>query len=321
MFRYRVYGLTIESDTRLPELSKLIRPDDAMATEVRVRLQVPDAPPPPFSEIMKTTMRPDGTPWLMSARVGDGYLLRFSGIADFIIDGAGSDLTCWRVEPAISPETVRHLVLDQVLPMLLNLRGREALHATAIVTEKGACAFSGPAGSGKSTLAASFFLAGFGALGDDCLPLVEQNGSIRVLPGYPGMRLGRDALEALSAGSGVTTPVSDLNSKLRALESPSAKDFPREAVVLSRIYRVVRPKDGEAVISSPMIEPIEPREAFVELLSSSFLLDFADSEMLARHFQLMERVAAIVPVKRLRIPNDLSALGAVRAAVLGDLNH
>jgi len=320
MFRYRVYGLTIESDTRFPELSKLEKPADVMVTDVRVRLRAPGTPLPHFSEVLKTTTKPDGTPWLTSARIGDGYLLQFFGMADFTIDGAGGELTCWNVEPGVSADTVRHLVLDQVLPMVLNRRGREALHATAIVTPKGACAFSGPAGSGKSTLAASFFLAGFGALGDDCLPLVEQNGSIRILPGYPGMRLGHDALEALSAGSGSTTPVSDFTSKRRALESPTAKNFPREPVLLSRIYRVVRSKDGEPQISGPLIEPIEQREAFIELLSSSFLLDFTDSEMLARHFQLMEKVAATVPLRRLKVPNDLTALGAVREAVLADLD-
>jgi len=248
MFRYRVYGLTIESDTRFPELSRLEKPADRIATDVRIRLRVPRAKMPPLSEILKTTTTPNGTPWLTSARVGDGYLLRYAGMADFILNGAGSQLTCWRVEPGVSADTIRHLVLDQALPMVLNRRVREALHATAIVTPKGACAFSGPAGSGKSTLAASFFLAGFGALGDDCLPLVEQNGSIQVLPGYPGMRLGRDALEALealSAASGVTAPVADYTSKRRALALPSAKNFPREPVLLSRIYRVVRPKEGE----------------------------------------------------------------------------
>jgi len=320
MFRYRVYGLTIESDTRFPELSKLEKPTDRMATDVRLRLRVPRTNPPVFSEILKTTTFPDGTPWLTSARVGDGYLLRFVGTADFILDGAGRELTCWHVEPGVSADTIRHLVLDQVFPMVLNRRGQEALHATAIVTPKGACAFCGPAGSGKSTLAASFFLAGFGALGDDCLPLVEQNGSIRVLPGYPGKRLGRDAIDALSAGSGATTPVSDYTSKRRALASPSAKNFPREAVLLRRIYRVVRPIEGEPQIVSPAIEPIEPREAFIELLSSSFLLDFTDPEMLTRHFQLMEKVASIVPVRRLKVPNNLTTLGAVRDAVLADLD-
>jgi hypothetical protein len=273
-----------------------------------------------ITEILKTTTLADGTPWLTSARVGDGYLLRFVTIADFIFDATGSELTCWRVEPGVSGETVRHLVLDLVLPMLLNRRGREALHATAIVTPKGACAFSGPAGSGKSTLAASFFLAGFGALGDDCLPLVEQNGSIFVLPGYPGMRLGREVIKALAAGSSATKPVSDYTSKRRALESPSAREFPQQAVPLSRIYRVVRPKDGEPEISTPAIEPIERREAFIELFSSTFLHDFTDSAMLARHFQLMAKVAATVPLRRLKVPNDLTALGAVREAVLADLD-
>ena len=71
---------------------------------------------------------------------------------------------------------------------------------------------------------------------------------------------------------------------------------------------------------SPVIEPIEPREAFIELFSSSFLLDFTDSEMLTRNFQLMEKVAATVPVRRLKVPNDLTALDAVREAVLADLD-
>lgn len=320
MFRYRIYGLTIESDTSFPELSKIEKPTDLMLTDVLVHLQVPGTEPPAISEVLKTTTLLDGTPWLISARVGDGYLLRFVAMADFIFDSTGSELTCWRVESQVSADTVRHLVLDQVLPMVLNRRGREALHATAIVTPKGACAFFGPAGSGKSTLAASFFLAGFGALGDDCLPLVERDGSILVLPGYPGMRLGSDAIQALSVSAGATTPVSDYTSKRRALESPSAKNFPREAVALSRIYRVVRPKDGEPQIVRPAIEPIEPRQAFIELLSSSFLLDFTDSEMLARHFQLIEKVAATVPVRRLTVPNDLTALDAVREAVLADLD-
>ena len=320
MFRYRVYGLTIESDTCFPELSRLEKPTDRMATEVRVRLDARRRSTPPFSKILQTTTLPDGTPWLTTAKVEDGYLLRYIGMADFTLDSAGSVLTCCRVERGVSADTVRHLVLDQVFPMVLNRRGREALHATAIVTPKGVCAFSGPAGSGKSTLAASFFLAGFGALGDDCLALEEQNGSIRVLPGYPGMRLWQDAIAALSAEPGVTTPVANYTSKRRALESLSAKNFPREPIRLHRIYRVGRPKDGEPEISSPVIEPLGPRDAFIELVSSSFPLDLFDPEMLTRHFRLMEKVAATVPVRRLKVPNDLSALGAVRKAVLADLD-
>ena len=320
MFRYRVYGLTIESDTRFPELSLIEKPSEAMPTDVLLRLRVPDAGPPQISQILKRTTTPDGSPWLVSARVGNGYLLRFVESADFVVDAAGNEIVCWRIRPGVSPETIRHLALDHVFPMALNRRGRDALHATAIVTPDGACAFFGPTGSGKSTLAASFFLAGFGALGDDCLALIEQNGSIKALPGYPGMRLGRDTLDALAPGVDATTPVSDFNSKLRALESPSAKNFPRDAVTLKRIYKVVRARDGELEIPRPAIERIDPREAFIELLSASFLLDFADRDMLTRHFLLMEKVATNVPVRRLKVPNNLKALPAVRDLVLADLS-
>jgi hypothetical protein len=319
MFRYRVYGLTIESDTRFPELSCLEKPTNGMATDVCVRLRTRGATTPSFSEILQTTTLPDGTPWLTSGKVNDDYLLRYAGIADFIVDSAGDDLQCCRVERGVTINSLRHLVLDQVVPMLLNRRGCEALHATAIVTSSGACAFSGPAGSGKSTLAASFFLAGFGALGDDCLPLVEQQGVIEVLPGYPGMRLWNDALEALSPGAGGTRPVAGYTSKRRALQSPCAKTFPRTPVALRRIYRLIRPKDGETEVSAPVIESLGPREAFIELVSSSFALDLTDSHMLRRHFQLMEKVASTVPVKRLKVPNDLTALGAIRKEVLADL--
>jgi hypothetical protein len=320
MFRYRLYGLTIESDTRFPELSGLEKPADRMEADVRVRLRTRGAIRPSFSQILQSTALPDGAPWLTSAKIHDGYLLRYAGIADFIVDTTGANLRCCRVERGGSIDSVRHLVLDQVFPMLLNRRGQEALHATAIVTSKGACAFSGPAGSGKSTLAASFFLAGFGALGDDCLPLVEHNGSIGVLPGYPGMRLWNDALEVLSNGSDATTAVA-YASKRRAFQSASAKNFPREPVTLCRVYRVIRPNDGEPSILTPAIESLGPRESFIELVSSSFPLDLADTEMLTRHFRFMQKVASTVRVKRLKVPNDLAALGAIREAVLADLTQ
>ena len=320
MFRYRLYGLTIDSDTSFPELSRLEKPPAATPVEVRVRLHAPGASTPEFSEVLQRTTLPDGTPWLSSAKVDQGYLLRFASMADFIVAGAGDQITCCRAESGISIDTVRHLVLDQVFPMVLNLRGQEALHATAVVIADGACAFSGPTGSGKSTLAASFFLAGFRALGDDCLPLLERGGTIQVLPGYPGMRLWKDAIEALSAEALATMPVAAYTTKLRALESQSAINFPREPVPLSRIYRVIRAAVGEPEISKPMLEPIAPREAFIELVSSSFPLDLADPEMLARHFRLIEKVASTVPVRRLKVPNDLTRLEAVREAVLADLN-
>jgi hypothetical protein len=40
--------------------------------------------------------------------------------------------------------------------------------------------------------------------------------------------------------------------------------------------------------------------------------------MLARHFRVMHRVASEVPFSRVTMPNDFSALPAVREAILAD---
>ena len=321
MNRYKVYGLTVETDCEFPEISELAITNDVPQVEVRISLLERRQIETRVSEFLRSNSLPDGTPWLNCARFNEGYLLTYAGFAEFLLDPAGGRITCNRAESGVSDATIRHLVLDQVFPMALNLRGCEAIHATAIVTGHGACAFSGPTGSGKSTLAASFFLAGFRALGDDCLPLISCDGVICALPGYPGMRLWSDSIQALSLDRLYSAPVASYTTKRRILGTETAKGFPREPLPLKRIYRLIRGEEGEPAITKPSIEPVGWREAVVELVSSSFPLDVTDREMLQRHFRFMERIASTVPVRRLRIPDDLDALPGIRQAILDDLDE
>lgn len=272
-----------------------------------------------MSELIRTTTLFDGTPWLNCARLRDGYLFRFVDLADYFVDRAGSRIVCRSAEKDVSLNTIRHLVLDQVFPMVLNLRGREALHATGVVTPKGAIAFTGPTGSGKSTLAASFFLAGCDALCDDCLALIDDNDSIRAVPAYPGLRLSIDAAIALGADAESVRKVADYTSKKRVFTRAHLARFPTEAQPLKRIYRIMRPGEGEPAIEAPTIEDLTPADAFIEMVSATFPLDVTDRNMLARHFHFMQKLAERVPMKRLKIPNDYAALPAVRAAIMGDL--
>jgi hypothetical protein len=319
--RYKVYGLTVESDLEFPEMSGVDLVAEGQETDVRVFLRNRRKVETESSEYLHSTTLPDGTPWLNCARIEQGYLLRYVGFADFLVDIAGRQISCSQVETGVSDVTVRHLVLDQVFPMVLNLRGREAIHATAIVADKTVCAFSGPTGSGKSTLAASFFLAGFQVLGDDCLPLVDYDAAICVSPGYPGMRLWSDSIEALAIAATNSSAVAAYSTKRRVLGPETAKWLPSQPLPLRRVYRLIRPGKGEPELSAPVVEQMGWREAFIELVSSSFPLDVTDREMLARHFRILERTATMVPVRRLRIPNDLAALPAVRETILADLNN
>jgi hypothetical protein len=317
-FRYRAYGLSIGSDSAFPELTPV--PNlAAEAPDIRVRLCPIGGGEEPTHWFNSSTLD-DGRPWLSCARISGGYLLRYAGLADFVVDGCGREVTCSRIEGDTSPLTIRHLLLDQTLPLVLNLRGREAIHATAVLTPHGVCAFVGPAGAGKSTLAASFLFAGYPVLGDDCLVLEEAD-QILATPAYPGLRLWKDAFEALAARSVCSIPVADYTDKARLLGPELFSEFPSKAHPLARIYLVERAESGATDRAAARVEETSAREAFVALASSAFPLDITDRSMLVRQFRFFERLLAKVPVRRLCVPNGFDCLPLVREAALSDLEN
>jgi hypothetical protein len=320
VFKYSVYMLTIASDSRFPELAGRELPPGEAAPEVEIVLRRRRGIRANVSEFVQRMTLAGGTPWLDCAKFAEGYVLRFVDYADFIVSRNGSRIECCSSSPGVSMTTIRHLVLDQVFPLVLNLRGRESIHATAIVTGRGACAFTGPAGAGKSTLAASFMLAGFMTLGDDCLGLSDAHG-IRAIPAYPGLRLWSDAASALKVDDRAANEIAPYPRKKRMLASFNAENFPSEPQPLARIFRIIRPQPGEPALAAPVIEQLSPAEAFIQLISATFPLDLTDREMLARHFRFVQKVASCVPIKRLRIPNDHGSLAATRELVLADLER
>ena len=140
------------------------------------------------------------------------------------------------------------------------------------------------------------------------------------MPAYPGFRLWTDSAGALNLDHSRAMPVADRTNKVRMLARECAARFPRRAVPLKGIYRLTRARTHRRrVLRTPLIERLKPRDAMIELVRSSFPLDIADKAMLARHFQVMRRVASEVPFSRVMIPDDFSALPAVRDAILKDL--
>lgn len=317
--RYRVCGLTVSSNTPLPELPSAQGERDA---EARVRLLVRDSSlselPRPRRWIFSDTLD-DGRPWLTSAQTDSGYLVRIHELADFLIDPEGREIICYP-DPHTSAQTLRHLFIDQVLPLVLNLRGQDALHATSVLTPAGLCAFTGPSGTGKSTLAAAFQLAGYPVLSDDCLVVREDRERILGTPAYPGVRLWEDTIEALGHKNGSALPVADYTSKRHLTPSAQTDELFTRPWRLIRIYSLSRlTEETKGPVTAPSIEPLSSGTAFVELVSALFRLDLTDRAMLIRQFRLLERILSLVTVRRLLIPNTLSALPAVRDAVLADL--
>ena len=317
--RYQIYGLTIISDAPLHELVPVAEAETDAKPDVWICFSsCRNKLPTPSNWFMSWSL-PTGELWLSCAKDQRGYLLRFPELADFLVDSCGREIICFagRETP---PNTTRHLLLNQVLPLVLNLRGSDALHATAILTPLGVCAFTGPAGVGKSTLAASFFRAGYPVLSDDCLVLQSDGEKIVATPAYPGLRLWEDTIEALGEDHNISLPVAHYTSKKRLVpEYPH--NFSTGPRPLARIYSLVRSDENEGNAGPPnqLIERLSPRDGFMELIQTVFRLDINDRSMLLRQFCLLERVVAGVPVRRLYVPNAFSSLPAVREAIIADL--
>lgn len=315
MFHYSVYGLAVESDTPLPELAGVS--DFCTQSKERVRIHLKglgNQRSEPAAWFLSSRL-PDGQSWLRAARTDEGFLLRYADLADFLIDRPGDNIHLGRVASEASPDTIRHLALDQVLPMVLSLRGEVPLHATAVLTPKGVCAFLGATGAGKSALAASFCLAGYPLMSDDCLVLRDK-GRIFALPGYPGVRLWPDAAETLGGALRDGQPVAHYTAKRRTLGSAGVNSFAAEPGPLAAIYEIER--EQGAGTGSPVVRRLAGREAFIRLASASFILDVGEQAVLERHFRFIERLLAQVPFSVLCVPNDFNALPAVRNAVLVD---
>ena len=317
--QFSIYGLYVRSDIPLVGARACETAGDLPQIVIRsgtARHRISDA-----SKWFASCTQSDGSTWLRCARTTGGYLLSYPGLADFEVDSSGADITYQyqRDEADVSDLTISALLLDNVLPLVLNLRGREALHATAVMTPAGVFAFLGVAGIGKSTLAASFLQTGYVPLCDDCLAIEEVVGEFVAHAGYPALRLWKDSLALLGDQPDRIHEVADYTHKSRFVFDDRSENFKSEPRRLARIYSLRRlPAGGHDSVSHPRIERLDGGQASAEVLEAAYRLDIEDKAMLSRQFGFFSRLASRVPVRRLWMPDNLAILDEAREIILRD---
>jgi hypothetical protein len=249
-------------------------------------------------------------PWLSFARADEGYLLRFRQLADFFISRDGAYI---RASPsrALPVDTLRHLLLDQVLPLALSHRGRLLLHASAVhVPGVGALAFAGPTGRGKSTLAAALASRGGRILSDDCMAIDRQAGVMHVLPAYPGLRLWLDGPSRPLRRGTIASRVAHYTRKRRV--NGGALLFHRQPSPLRALFLVSeRAETGPAVT----FRRCGAAARLIGLVRHAYLLDIEDRDQLVRAFDGLSSIATSVPVLRLRVRHGHGRLPRVAETI------
>lgn len=255
---------------------------------------------------------PDGVLWAEFHRTGSGYLLRFPAMADYLVSADGHEVLC-RPAPGVSDETIRHLYLNQVLPLALSRAGKLVLHASAVEIDGEAVAFVGESGRGKSTLAASFATSGHRFLTDDGLVIEERVAGYRVLPSHPSIRLWEDSQEALIDPATRVAESLPFTPKARFLAGAEIA-FCDEPRPLRHVYFL-----GDSAAPGVSLAPVRASETLVQLVKHSFLLDIQATELIASHFDQLARLVSEPIYFRLDYPRRFDALGEVRRAIIGAL--
>jgi hypothetical protein len=305
--KYRICDSVLESDIPLPELEAATTGEP----DWRFRLLPQGETAPAISEWFHHWELPDGQRWLSLAKLEAGYLLRFPSLADFVVSD-GSNVSCYP-QPGVPLDTLRHLFLDQVTPVLLSARGEIVLHASAVAGPGGVIAFFGKAGQGKSTLAASFVRHGFSLLTDDCLLLRERPGGLVGVSSYPGLRLWPDSAGALFDVGRALPRVSHYSSKKRL--TLGNRSLRNGAAPLARAYLLAAP-DSASKKNGITITSLSPRDALMQLIQHAYRLDITDRDRLAEEFEQLSRIASLPLFYELSFPRDFGQLAAVREAVL-----
>ncbi len=252
----------------------------------------------------------DGSNWLSAGKTPDGWYCLRALEGEFRVSPEGRRVQSWLVDDN-KRENLRHRLLNQVLPMILNRIGSEVLHASSVCSPKGALAFVGNGGYGKSTLAAGMMGQGFSLLSDDAVPLCPRGEEVWTNHGPAEIGLWSGSRFAPA----VPSPGGRMPTKEKVqLVPPQHRcgDFP-----LVRLY-FLQPSTGQ-----PRVEvlALASRDCLMELVRAAHRMDVTDEAMLRRQTNTLQHVARCVPARMLAYPAGLSDPAKVIEAVLADLKN
>ena len=290
MFTYTAYGLGIHSALELPELT----PGPAQP-DVTIGLgHVPGVPGEAGA----------GDPLLRAS--ADEACLHWPDVGAMLVRH-GHEIRL-DPRPGVAADLLRLYLLGPVLGLLLHQRGLLVLHASAVALDGGVAAFLGHSGHGKSTTAAMLHARGCAVVADDVVAVdLGASGGPAALPGFPQLKLWPDAVTALGE-----TP-EDLprvhageEKRARAVGAAATRPWP-----LRRLYVLT---DAESLD----LEPLGGHAAVFELLQHSYVAAVLERLGSSTFLAQCARLAAAVPVRRLRRPRCLAGLADLAALVEAD---
>lgn len=315
-----IYGLRIAANRAIPGLMPLVEPDAEF--DLRVWLKSTPAFPPgasnsPADFFYTSPGRDDaGQPALRVARLAGGacFGLFYSDGARFAVDREGREIWADWPEGYALEDAATYLV-GPVMGFVLRLRGIIPLHASAIAVEDQAIALVGAPGAGKSTTAAAFAHRGFAVLSDDVVALEDGGDRFLVAPGYPRVNLWPDSVRTLLGSEDALPRITPTWGKHYLPLDQNGRRFQSKQLPLGAVYFL---GERDPHLTAPLIEEVAAGEALITLVANTYVNYLLDREMRHREFDLLSRLVAGIPIRRIRPSADPSGVLAMCDAIAND---
>lgn len=313
---YRIFDFGLDSDLHFPELPEIDGSDNPIKIRVLRQEKAIPANPSWFHHWKDMA----GNTLMSCAKLQSVYLLRFIGVADFLISHDTKSIH-YSSRPNVQVETIQALLVDQVIPYMLGQSGCLILHASAVqVAPESAVLFVGESGWGKSTLASQFKVLGADLLTDDTVLIEIENEIPLMLPGHGDVKLFEDSLRAVFEHEDCRLHVPNYSGKTRVRISGQGNFGLKKPCPVAALFILGDPCD-QAVTKEVSIEHAKSRDV-MRLVRSSFLLDPTNKQLVAEKFlQVAELTRVVDHVRVLRYPRSYQMLPAVAGSVVDFLGE
>jgi hypothetical protein len=257
----------------------------------------PEAMPPPALNPRAEVWRDnDGAVCAYGQVLGEEYWMHLPRLASFRLSPVADEVTAV-VPSGTSQELVFDAYRRSVLPMALQVRGREVLHASAVRTPQGVLALCGISETGKSTIAFGLSLRGHQLWADDAVAFEISSGEATVhsLPFEIRLR-----------------PAPARWFEVDAVSPPKDLPFRAETAPLAAVC-VLRRNDGAG--SPVAVRRLSSAGAFAAVLAYAYCFTLQDLERKRRMMSHYLGLVATVPILDVCFETGLANVPAILDAI------
>ena len=322
----RVFGFGVWSDVVLAPLEDL-----PVAPEADVRIWLASAPRWLADLDGTGAAGPDwyvsphldaaGRPLVTASFVNDGRYVRlhYREGTEFFLDRRGTEIAA-RWPDSLTLDDITAYLLGPVLGFLLRLRGTTCLHASAVAMAGRAVVFVGVEGAGKSTMAGAMAERGFPVLSDDVVPLEERSDTFLAHPGWACVRLWPPSVRALAhMGPAEHWRLAAADGRRYNLDLlRHGYRFQDHPLPLGVIYLLRTDARPTTVLG---LESVSALDAVMSLVANTFAARLLEPAARAKEFDVLTRLVASVPVRRVQNGGSIDRLADLCQAIQEDVSH